>query len=258
MSKIVAASAKAKLARANDLLAELDRQVQAYRALPPVRFASRTNLEDRLPAVKASYYVRSIESPPDVMALLCGDILNNTRAALDHLIWALATARKGKSYVLKHGGRLQFPAAIDEETFPDDLSRFLSQKDIDGIKRVQPYASNDPHDDLIRVMSQLNNVDKHRFLHIVVLVMNQVEVKTRPRLPNGRVEITDGGPLRRGAEAVRFTATRPPGAANVALDASIAVDISIDVTETTKRVWVSTHLHAMCERVAEVHDLFGI
>lgn len=96
---------------------------------------------------------------PDSIGLIFGDFVHNLRAALDNLVWEIATQNRGK---------LNFPISRERPKppaiFAPLLQRSIPPEAYEIIERLQPYHATDPSDPRHRlaVLNSLWNKDKHR------------------------------------------------------------------------------------------------
>jgi hypothetical protein len=79
-------SSRAKLVRAREHLKALDDEIDAFSRQEDAKVGKITYGRDGTWHV---VYLSPIPSLPIPIALIAGDCLNNTRAALDHLVWQL-------------------------------------------------------------------------------------------------------------------------------------------------------------------------
>lgn len=124
------------------------------------------------PDAESGYYlIKAIRvRETDHWALLLGDYLHNLRSALDHMVWQL---------VLANGERPtrsnEFPIAVDPVWFDRKAKRYLSGVHDDAvavIRRLQPFGVSDegkPELDPLWLLNELENVDKHRLVHVLSL-----------------------------------------------------------------------------------------
>jgi hypothetical protein len=113
--------------------------------------------------------VKRIEGKDPAWPLIIGDILHNTRSALDHLVCQLAIANRKPISCCE---QTFFPICCDENSFGKAIQRV--QPLINGaafarIKELQPYVTSPllPEDSILWILSYLNIIDKHRTLVIV-------------------------------------------------------------------------------------------
>src|SRR5205809_138288 len=101
-----------KLHRAKTHIDCVRRETNAFLERDPKPFGIRTDCTPG-PDESVEYVLYAIvrERPPRELALPIGDAIQNIRAALDHLVYELATPKARKSI------RLQFPIFVDECEF---------------------------------------------------------------------------------------------------------------------------------------------
>jgi hypothetical protein len=158
------AGIRAKLDRADEHLTELVEEVGAYFDSQPHSYPTEVDLGAGTFIVR----IRINESPPSRLAIICGDFIQNLRAALDHLANGL---------VAKPTRRTQFPIVSDPDDFMCQVTLParrnqrgpLTGLDPDGgifaqIERLQPYHHSDegPGSHPLLALVQLSNTDKHR------------------------------------------------------------------------------------------------
>ena len=163
---------KAKLGRAyvhlRGLAGELQALEEQYADVPFLRFQE-----------EGDWKIVLIEPPvkyPIELSLIAGDMCNNLRAALDHLVWQMVIREGKKPRLTNH-----FPIFESEKTF---VSRVKSptrtrEKDsalyglpVDGdawtlVEREQPWYrskldGSDATKDILVSLRKMTNVDKHR------------------------------------------------------------------------------------------------
>ena len=151
-----------KIGRAAHHLQALDEVVTEY---------LDAHVETSEPAAgsKPGHYVfkaRVTQPPPMELSLFVGDFAHNARSALDHLVTAMLE-RNGKPIAR----RSAFPIYRDQKHY-EIRGRFalegLTHPQKQLVERLQPYRNTRGGMRLAR-LSDLNNVDKHRTLHPVVL-----------------------------------------------------------------------------------------
>ena len=149
----------AKMRRAKAHQLTLTAATEAYVNLPPYRIIE-TYTDDR----KILRAVATLQ-PPEDLALILGDLVQNLRSALDHLAWAFArTVRDPPSR------RTHFPMF---DSPPDDFAGERQVRHIPApvreiMEAMQPYRTDDEVGQMIgrelAVLRELSNRDKHRVL----------------------------------------------------------------------------------------------
>jgi hypothetical protein len=149
----------AKMRRAVFHRAALVAAANAYEALPP--YEIRETITGDMKTIRA---VATIP-PPEDLALIIGDMVQNLRAALDYMAWAFALTVRAEP-----SDMTQFPILKkrpkDFATVPRLIDVPPSVRDI--MEAMQPYQDEDAVGGWIGrhlgVLAQLSNSDKHRLL----------------------------------------------------------------------------------------------
>ncbi len=154
-------SAKEKLGRADELAAELVRSVTDWTS------AAKLNLHHEWRDQRHGY--RLILAPwdesPSVSRwrVLIGDCAHNLRAALDNLMWALAVDHHDPP---RKPTSIRFPiCAVAPDCFDKWLQQCAPQINDEAaalVARLQPFQRQDPAQDALLLLRDLNNIDKHR------------------------------------------------------------------------------------------------
>ncbi|MFW8744877.1 hypothetical protein [Mesorhizobium japonicum] len=156
----------AKLERAGALLGELDQMAFAYLADHPFTFDVTL---DR--ALRQYTVVVHVKETPASLAVVFGEVLHDLRSALDHTARLLVLA-DGKKPV-DHGPRkTAFPILEKRPERQVDIAPGVSSPIRDVLGLVQPFMAAEPQKDMLWRLNHLNNVDKHRLLHVTGLSGN--------------------------------------------------------------------------------------
>lgn len=111
------------------------------------------------------YYVTYAKRIPSELALIAGDVLQNLRTALDHLVCALVHAN-GKEITNRHmfpiSKKVPSPAK-DEAEFEEKIDG-MADEPKDLIRKMKTYMAGD---DLLWQTHALNNRDEHRMLFVL-------------------------------------------------------------------------------------------
>jgi hypothetical protein len=168
--------ASLKLMRARDHLATLKDEYSAFCARDPVRVTMQYENREYPQTTIDEYAVFRAhidENPPSHWSVIVGDVLQNARAALEHLAWQLA--RK------EHGGRgpkeceTGFPMLTKDPDSDNGAKRTwqrsvgrIGERAQEEIKKLQPYQRGyEAKRDLLWILHDLARVDRHRVLHVV-------------------------------------------------------------------------------------------
>jgi hypothetical protein len=151
-----------RIERADHHLAALDRERSAFLHQKDRRIIGHVDRETR------EYVFRfGGELPDPRIGLIVGEFGHHLRAALDNLVWQLVLLRGGSPTQ-----DTQFPIYGSRERYdaPRGAPRMLrgvNAEDRAAIEAIQPfqYGEHAPQA-FLTLLGWLNNVDKHRFLHI--------------------------------------------------------------------------------------------
>jgi hypothetical protein len=114
--------------------------------------------------LEAIAYHKQLVIPPR-FAVLSGEIIHHLRSILDHVVWQFSSLQ----YRAKHFRKIQFPICksrpIDEKSRASYEGKILGITDpeiLDLIEKFQPYNSQDPLDDPLVILHDMDIADKHR------------------------------------------------------------------------------------------------
>ncbi|MBB4140425.1 hypothetical protein [Microbacterium invictum] len=153
----------AKFIRARDLLNELDGLALEYLIAHPASF-------DVVPHPESNSYTVTahVDPPPLRLAVVFGDALHNMRSVLDHLARLLVVAHGGQP-VDRPPGATMFPIHMADPGRPVTISPGISDRARTVLTSLQPFLHDDPRSHPLWRLSELNNIDKHRLLHVTSL-----------------------------------------------------------------------------------------
>lgn len=106
-----------------------------------------------------------------------GDVLHNLRSSLDHLAYALAVAYSGRP---ERPEDVEFPIHWEPKSFDRVRGREIGLVHPDAqaiVERMQPYNRPDPRGDLLWILHELSNWDKHRALHVTPYFGEEASVR---------------------------------------------------------------------------------
>lgn len=249
-------SARAKLVRAEEHRKTIEPEIKRFVESQPITLRSKHNLADSAETIRFAYSASSVAPIPARWAVVAGDAIQNIRAALDHAIWAIVVKETGVQFAESNAPKIDFPITDEPSRFPKKrlVQIGIPPPLIAVIERAQPYVRNRsaPRDDVLWLLRTLSNVDKHRLLHVVAMVPEEVVITTTPFLVNGNVEIVNKGVVKKGAEVVRFTASRPSVRTRVDVSCEFRAGICIEATSESRAVAIDVGLRGMHERAAEI------
>lgn len=165
----------------DDIRIKLDRAKEHLDALNTEidRFATTNPYPLHVVSYKGTNQVRDIvwlRKPPPRWSALAGDCVHNLRSALDHIVWSLSG---GDGMAPTH---TEFPIFKDENKYLDrtgkgDPARGSGLWKIEGVQSfqartairwLQPFRGPDPTGHPLWILHELDRIDKHRRLHVVV------------------------------------------------------------------------------------------
>ena len=146
------------------------------------------------------------EPPLEELALIFGDMISNLRATLDYLVWQLVLAA-GK----RPGRRTGFPVVRREKDWDVQSKAALRGVDPEWVAEVelrQPFNHPErPSIHPLAILDHVNNLNKHRFLPIAVLSVQQLGLLINVEPAAGEmIESRDflDRPIVPGGELARF------------------------------------------------------
>jgi len=159
---------KAKIERAKGYFVDLENLIREWIAIPENQIAASTVIDH--PEGKQTFATAALTPIPVIFSLAIGDFVHNLRSALDHLAWQLVIASPPNS----PGRETAFPIWITN-TPKQAANRLkllgLFRPDIViAINSYQPYqrSASNPASDPLHILSELDNIDKHRLLLVVL------------------------------------------------------------------------------------------
>jgi hypothetical protein len=155
----------AKLARAMEHLETLENWMLDYLVHEPYQISVETVRSD------SAYIVTVTQTPPPPRAsAVFGDMIHNMRASLDHFARQLVIAHGGTP--VDEAGGTTFPILDRRQTKPLDIRPYgcIPAAAREALDAAQPYRLGDDFasDPLYR-LNLLDNIDKHRLLHLTAL-----------------------------------------------------------------------------------------
>jgi hypothetical protein len=156
-----------KLSRAEEHIEALDMKVIEFLNTRPYRIVRNDEMDGAYEVLR----VEIIRQPPDALAVLIGDALQNLRSTLDHLAFQLAIEARGRALTAEEEREVWFPVTDDPRwTHFDGFVRAGPGRRINPlfagaqveIHALQPCHRTNPPDDPLWIVNHLNNIDKHR------------------------------------------------------------------------------------------------
>lgn len=191
------------------------------------------------PDVEPGYYVVKVLQSGDAeeWPLLLGDFLHNLRSVLDHLAWQLVVANGNKP------GRPLFPITLDPAWFDSKGTEHLTGVHPDAIaaiRALQPFDSSFTGRKSLHplwLLSELDNVDKHRLVHILTFMPTESTLRFAPEhiIPDENVEMFDlsDRPIENGTKVARVRFHRHP---KLEVNSTLTMNVLIEETRETPRL----------------------
>jgi hypothetical protein len=158
-----------KIARANEHLDALKAEIARYYDTHPAEFVADPTIHTDGSGEQYVFGRFEADAPPDHIAVVIGDVLQNLRSALDYLVWELVLANKQQP-----GKKNSFPICDCAKGFANELRRGR----LDGVhsgaiteaEGLQPYFGGAEVDkSFLWNLEQFSNINKHRRVLLTVL-----------------------------------------------------------------------------------------
>jgi len=172
-----------KLARANEHLDALKVEITRYYNTNPAEFVADPGIHTDINGEDYVFGRFKADPPPAHIAVVIGDVLQNSRSALDYLVWELVLANKEQP-----GKKNSFPICNSLKDFSNELRRGrlggVHADVIAEIEALQPYSGSAEIDkSVLWNLEQFSNINKHRRVLLTTL-------RTLP-VPEGLVTTRD-------------------------------------------------------------------
>ena len=193
---------RVKLDRADEHLLAFNEEVPRFLESDPFEMRATLDVE----RCRYSVRLRVLRQPPSRWAAIAGDYVQNTRAALDHLVWALVLLNGEKP-----SRQNQFPIADEEPTSArarqawDRALAGVSEETRERVALAQPYQRDDgPEHHVLYGLREMSNTDKHRTLLVTATAIPEHSTPQFRGIRDvgefGRYGVHVDGPLRDGQE----------------------------------------------------------
>ena len=160
-----------KLTRANENICALGVEIDAFlKERPEGGFSS-----DKHQAANEFVRFHAHREIPQRFGVIAGEIVHHLRSSLDHVAWLLSE----ETYRQTKETAIGFPIFTEQPTRKDEIKNY--SRKVNGIKSgsalkliesVQPYHAVIPMDDPLALVHELDRIDKHQNLVLVVASMD--------------------------------------------------------------------------------------
>lgn len=159
--------ARAKLDRAAEHLDAFEIAARAYLERNPVQVI--TSDEPEGDGLRRIRWVASANvEPPPLLGLIVGDWANNTRTALDYIVYELVRRETGKD----DPGWTHFPVVTSASDYPGRAAKQLRgvpEWSLPIFEGLQPFHDADVDEHPLAVLAAVSNRDKHRLVHTTAM-----------------------------------------------------------------------------------------
>lgn len=158
---------RAKVARALELLLQLDEDLHAYLDTDPIALERQVQPDGEAVAI----VVRVTAPPPIKLSLLVGEVAHQLRSALDHLAYELVLAAGNEPT-----RSTAFPVLLQRPAKGLKVDGGVTPAALAAIEEFQPYQRTNSTAQPLHVLTTLWNIDKHRHLHLTILQSTNTQV----------------------------------------------------------------------------------
>lgn len=251
-------SAFQKLRRADDHLTALKVAFQRFNDTKPHHLVQGEVTEcDRRYGVINVGYARPI---PTDFGLIIGDVCNNLRSALDHLLWYFHVVRNAA-----FDRNVYFPIFESEAAF----KKTAGSKNIGGLSAelkalfewAQPYKRGN---NLLPILRKLNDTDKHRLIRVLaatadfegIQISAEVFIK-KPGEKPAALMVPTRQRIEQGTELIRFPLPEPKPERGVNVNVGLRYEVVFgDTPEIANGLPVGETLTAIRTEVNAIFDHF--
>lgn len=157
------ASVRAKIERAEQHVRDAEGAIRAFRDFNPYEVGEKLDPQTG----QCVYYMVRVDDVQPYIGNIIGDALHNLRSALDHLAYAMWVA----SGSVGNPKRIYYPIIDTDSRTVYESSRSGKVQGIaprlrDMMDATEPYKGGAGHD--LWVLNELDNIDKHRRLNVIV------------------------------------------------------------------------------------------
>jgi hypothetical protein len=149
-----------KLRRAKDHLDSLTEGIRAYLRTDPSPYRATVELDRKNKRFNVRGWIN--REPEPMWPIVAGEIAHHLRSALDQVIYQAAPNK------LRKRGDTNWPIFVKEDEYllraGPALRAWLKPEALAVVERAQPFERRDidPRYDLLAIVADLNNADKHR------------------------------------------------------------------------------------------------
>jgi hypothetical protein len=157
-----------KIERADKHIKDLEADIRGFFDTKPYVVVGEREADTRRPI----YRLAACSHPPVRFSLITGDILQNLRSALDHLIWQLVEAAGNNPGITNAFPICDSPAEYQSARTTSKVTG-ISVDAKKAIDATNPYHGGN---EVLWKLHRLNNIDKHRLLITVGNAFRSVDI----------------------------------------------------------------------------------
>lgn len=205
-----------KIVRAKHQLRDLEARFEKTVTSQPIHLSERLVMRPGENIGDYTFVIEAVAGPKREWGVLIGELVHNLRSALDHAVYAAATAPNGNT---------AFPVVTDTAKWEGAAAAKLHsvpQVAFEIVRKAQPFygaGDNDPAGHPLAILNRLWNHDKHRMLQTAVVSLDGAAPGFQGVGGFGTLrEVRAGfGALNVGDVFVQFTLEDPPHDAKLEL-----------------------------------------
>jgi hypothetical protein len=154
-----------KLKRANESIRNLNGEIELF--LDNGLYPILPDQHDEMFNIAVEHHRN--RGVPIRFSVLVGEIVHHLRSCFDHMMWQLSSGDKRQ----RDPNGIEFPVFWQEPLSKDEIARY--ERKVEGlsgeakafVKGLQPHMGNDPLNDPLFIIHDLDRFDKHRELVII-------------------------------------------------------------------------------------------
>lgn len=154
----------AKLERVDESIKDLDSEIAAFLRIPEGKLS-----KDKQEAF-GQFLQHARRDIPPRLGVLAGEIAHQLRSCLDHIVWALSSEdyRQSSETAIAFPVFTEKPRNKREETgYKRKIQGITDTAAVELVELLQPYHAENPIDEPLAIIHELDRVDKH---HTLVLI----------------------------------------------------------------------------------------
>ncbi len=249
-----------KLRRANEHLQVINDLIQGFLKRKPYRIVN--DFIGQGQTRECLLRLEQVEEIPLDLPLIIGDVCNNLRSALDHLLWQLLLLSDPS-----FNGIVFFPICDTESSFKKNRTleyiKGLSDAQRTAIESLQPYKTRNT---ALSFLRDVNNSDKHRLIQVIVEVAKVKRIRITanptkallhvPMPPAIRIQRINNTKIENGTILARIPLNRFSRGTQVNVKSNATVEFAFKGSKTANGQIIETAINAMLSEVSRTITYF--